>query len=167
VKHLDDRIKRDLEILYKKPIDDWDLEELARGRPRSADGKFTGGAPKWITPLIQAEAKRRLLDNTFGQLAGYIGTAVKVVADLMESDEIDEKGRPIVDARTKLAAAQFVLEHFIGKPRLIVEAEVNDITRSAIASAIVLDDGEGQDHFVLEGDIVEDEEEELQNGSAE
>jgi hypothetical protein len=160
LKNPDGRIRRDIAMLYKKDIEDWDVEELARGRPRSADGTFKGGGhPKWLTPVVVAEAKRRLLQQTYGKLAVHLDTAVKTVYDLMVSDEIDEKGRPIVDARTKLAAAQFIIEHFLGKPTQFVEAEVNDITKSAIAAAIVLDDGDGQDHFVLEGELVDDEEE--------
>lgn len=159
LKHIDGRVQRDVEMLYKKPIDEWDIEELAHGRPRSRDGKFTGQAPKWITPLIVAEAKRRLLNQTFGSMAAHIPQAIKVIGELMTSDEVDDKGRPIVDARTKFAAAQFTLEHYLGKPTIFVQAEVADFTRSAIASAIVLDDGESEDHFILEGEYTEEEDE--------
>lgn len=164
----DGRVKRDIEILYRKPLEKWDLEELAHGRVRGADGTFVGRAPSWITPVMQAEAKRRLLTATFGKMAKHIDTAVQVVANLMTSEEIDDKGRPIVDARTKLAAAAFVLEHFLGKPTVFVEAEINDMTKSAIASAIVLDDGEPEDHFILEGSFeeLEDMEENEDNDDA-
>src|SRR5262245_63124610 len=37
--------------LYK-PIEQWDPEELARGRPRSRDGNFTGRPPRWITRAV-------------------------------------------------------------------------------------------------------------------
>lgn len=157
LRHLDGRIQRDIATLYRKPLEDWDAQELAFGRPRDENGQFTGRMPTWITPIVQAEAKRRLLNNTFGKMAEHIELAVQVVYDLMTSQEIDEKGRPLVDARTKLAAAQFVLEHFIGKPKIFVEAEVNDFTKSAIAAAIVLDDGGSQDHFVVEGQVVEED----------
>src|SRR5688572_29031807 len=40
--------ERELELLYK-PMDEWDEEELARGRPRAADGTFRGKSPSWIT----------------------------------------------------------------------------------------------------------------------
>jgi hypothetical protein len=145
-------------MLYHKPISEWDMEELARGRPRNAQGSFIGRAPTWITPAIQKEAKRRLLDETFGNLAGHVDTAIKAIVQLIESEELDDKGRPIVDARTKLAAAMFVVENIIGKPKAIVEMQADDFTRQAIAAAIILDDGQEQDHFVLEGEFTEDEE---------
>lgn len=148
----DGRMDRDIEMLYQKPIEDWDIQELAHGRPRSKDGTFRGKTPTWITPAIQKEAKRRLLDNTIGELSGHIGKAVKCIGDLIESDEVDENGKPIVDARTKLAASSFVVEHFIGKPKQLVEVDATDETKQALAAAIVLDDGEDQSHLVLEGE---------------
>lgn len=144
---------RDIEMLYRKPIEDWDIEELSRGRPRNSEGNFRGRVPTWITPAIQQEAKKRLLDEALGSLAGHIGKAVKAIGELIESDEVDDNGKPIVDARTKFAASQFVIEHFIGKPKAIVEVQADDFTKGAIAAAIVLDDGQDQSHLVLEGDF--------------
>jgi hypothetical protein len=156
----DGRMERDIQMLYHKPIEDWDIEELARGRPRNAAGNFGGRPPAWITPTIQKEAKRRLLEETFGTLAGHAHTAIKTIVKLMTSTEVDEKGKPIVDARTQLAAAQFVIENIVGKPKAVMELQAEDFTRQALAGAIVLDDGDPQDHLVIEGDIVEEEPEE-------
>jgi len=146
----DGRIARDMEMLYQKPIEEWDFEELAHGRPRAADGSFRGKPPSWVTPYVHKEAKRRLLDETIGQMAGHIGKAVKLIGELIESQEIDDNGKPIVDAKTKLAAATFVIEHFLGKPKLLLEVDATDQTKQALASAIVLDDGADQSHLVLE-----------------
>lgn len=150
-KKRDGRMARDIEMLYQKPIEEWDLEELARGRPRNEHGNFRGRVPTWITPAIQKEAKRRLLDETIGQMAGHIGKAVKAIGELIESDEVDENGKPIVDARTKFAASAFVVEHFVGKPKAIVEVTADEETRAAFAAAIVLDDGTDDSHLVLDG----------------
>lgn len=157
-KQRDGRMERDIEMLYKKPIDEWDLEELAHGRPRNDRGNFSGRPPGWVTPAIQKEAKKRLLDETYGELAGHVHVAIKTVAGLMTSEELDEKGKPIVDARTRLAASMFVIENIIGKPKAIVELQADDFTRQAIAAAIVLDDGLDQSHLVVEGEIVYEEE---------
>lgn len=148
----DGRMERDIEMLYQKPIEEWDLQELAHGRPRNAAGDFRGRTPTWVTPTIQKEAKKRLLDETLGDLAGHIGKAVKCIGDLIESDVLDENGKPIVDARTKLAASTFVIEHFTGKPKAFVEIDASDDTRAALAAAIVLEDGKDQSHLVLEGE---------------
>src|SRR6478609_9046244 len=32
-----------------KPVEEWDDEELARGRPRNSLGTFTGRKPGWVT----------------------------------------------------------------------------------------------------------------------
>lgn len=159
-KKRDGRMERDIEMLYRKPIEEWDMEELSHGRPRNVAGTFAGRPPSWITPTIQKEAKKRLLDETLGSLAGHIGKAVKAIGELIESEEVDENGKPIVDARTKLAAATFTIEHFLGKPKAIIEVQADDFTKQAIASAIVLDDGLPEDHFVLEGEFTEPDEEE-------
>jgi hypothetical protein len=155
-------LNRDLELYAQhsgfKPVAEWDLIELAKGRPRNKDGAFRGPSPKWLTFEIAQEAKKRLLDETFGELAQYATRAVKVIYDLMLSDAVDDNGKPVVDAKTRLAAATFIVEHIIGKPKAVVELEATDFTRQALASAIVLDDGLPQDpEIVLEGEIVEDD----------
>lgn len=144
-------------------IDKWDLEELARGRPRNKRGSFSGPIPKWIGPAIALEAKRRLVQETYGVLSQHIDQAVKVMGQLLVSEEVDPiTGRPIVDAKTKFAAAAFIIEHFIGKPKQYVEMEDKTTeTKQAIAAAIVLDDGQPQGHLgVIEGEFTEDDEEE-------
>jgi hypothetical protein len=154
------------ELAWHKPIAEWDIEELARGRPRDKGGKFRGRTPMWITPAVQQEAKKRLLNETMGKLSHHIDKAVVTIGNLMTSEEVDDKGKPIVDARTKLAAAQFILENFLGKPKAIVELTAGDETKSILASAIILDDGLPQGHLeILDAEIVEDDDmEEMEDG---
>jgi hypothetical protein len=139
------------DVVYGKRMEDWDLEELARGRPRDKNGRFSGRVPTWLSPALQQEAKRRLLEETYGLLAGHVTQAVKTMGQLLVSDEVDDNGKPIVDSRTKFAAAAFIIEHMIGKPKALVEvkAEISE-AKQAIAAAIVLDDGQPQD--IIEGD---------------
>jgi hypothetical protein len=149
-----------VEEVWKKPIEEWDLEELAYGRPRNKNGTFQGRSPRWVTPAVQKEAKRRLMTHTYAKMGGLVDKAIKVMLDLMESDAVDDKGKPIVDARVRLAAAQFIVEHVVGKPKALVEIEeAGSETRTAIAAAIVLDDGQSQDHHedVVDAELVEDE----------
>lgn len=142
---------------YGKPIEEWDLEELARGRPRAEDGSFRGRSPSWITPFVMREAKRRLLDEAFGSLAGHVDLAVRTIVKLLKNNEVDDYGRPVVDARTKFAAAQFVIDHVIGKPKVGIEIDATDTVRQFLASALVLDDGSPA-HPVIDGQFTEDEE---------
>jgi hypothetical protein len=155
-----------LDQVWKKPIDEWDVEELSRGRPRNKKGHFGGRPPAWVTPTVQEEAKKRLLNQTLGKLHGYVDIAIKCVANLITSTEVDDKGRPIVDARTRLAAAQFIIEHVAGKPKAIFELTTTDGAKKALAAAIVLDDGKPQGHLAIGsgGEVVEGEWEEEDAG---
>jgi hypothetical protein len=147
-----------LEDVYQKPIEEWDLQELARGRPRSKDGTFKGRTPAWLSPAVTKEAKRRLLEHTFGELAGHVDQAVKAIGDLITSDEVDDNGKPLVDARTRLEAAKFVIENLIGKPKAIIEVEAGEAVRQFLAGALVLDDGSPA-HPVIDGQFEVDDEE--------
>src|SRR4051794_20110709 len=48
----------ELELLYK-PIEQWDAEELAKGRPRAVDGTFKGRPPTWVTRELYEQAMSR------------------------------------------------------------------------------------------------------------
>jgi hypothetical protein len=153
-----------MEMLYKKPLDAWDIQELSHGRPRNKVGNFSGRTPSWVTPQVQQEARRRLLTHTLGELTGHVDLAVGVVVKLILSTELDDKGKPIVDARTKLDACKFIIEHVTGKPQAMFKIEASDDTKKALAAAIIMDDGKPQGHLaigpVIQGEFVENEEEE-------
>lgn len=155
-------LDRELEIYREetgfKPVAEWDLEELAFGKPRNRVGGFGGRTPSWVSADVQREAKKRLHTHALGKLGGHIEIAIRTVLNLMISEETDEKGKPIVDARTKLAAAQFVIEHIIGKPTTVLEMDATDTVRQMFAAAIVLDDGRVDSHLAIEGEVVEDTE---------
>lgn len=150
-----------LKEAYGKPIEEWDLEELARGRCRDQNGQFRGQAPQWITPTVQKEARRRLLEHAFGTMAGHVDLAIQTLVNLIQSEDVDDKGKPIVDGRTKLQACIFILEHVMGKPKAVVELHDTNEAKSALAAAIVLDDGKPKNPpVILEGEYTEDDEEE-------
>lgn len=154
--------RQDLQLLVEaggmKPIEEWDLEELARGMPKNKKGRFSGKPPTWITPDIMREAKKRLLAHTNALIGEQIDKAVEVIVDLMNDNSIDDKGRPCVDARTKLDAAKFIIEHVKGKATAVVEVEATDNVRQILAAAIVLDDGDPQDELlVIDGEWEEDD----------
>jgi hypothetical protein len=152
-----DRELRNLAEIHK-PLDEWDIEELAHGRPRDKNGTFVGRRPTWITTTVLAEAKRRLNTKAYEMLAGHIGDAVQVIHDLMVSTAVDEFGKPIVDARTRLNAAQYIVDQVVGRPKVRVDVETNDATSKMLAGALKMtnEDGELVDaHPVI--DITEDE----------
>lgn len=153
IRHKNNDMTEDIDLLYKKPVSEWDLEELARGRPRAKNGTFQGGKPRWVSPKIAEEAKRRLKEETMGQLSEHVGFALRVVKDLMTNTDLGEDGYPIVDNRLKLDAAKFVVEHVIGKPRQRVDVEAGDTLQEMLANVLVNPDGSPA-HPIIEGEVL-------------
>lgn len=148
-----------------KPLAEWDLEELAHGYPRNRAGRFGGHRPTWITDAMVKEAKKRLVEQATGKLTSHVKLAIDTVVAIIESEDVDDKGRPIVDARTRLDAAKFIIEHVKGKPTALVEIEAADFTKRMLAAAIVLDDGKPQDApIVLDGEFTEEEDDDDADG---
>jgi hypothetical protein len=114
------------EALYGKPLDEWDDEELAWGRPRNADGNFRGPAPAWLTDEVRHEAVRRFADRVRTDLRLATTSATKVLRKLMEDESEDDDGRFKVAAGVRLNAAIYLLDQVVGKATqpLDVTAEI-------------------------------------------
>lgn len=151
------KAERDLELLQQhgglKPLDEWDMEELARGKPRNRDGKFRGPAPIWLTPAIILEAKRRFIRQSYGELAAHATKAIKVVYDIMMNEDVDD--------RIRLDAAKFIIEHVIGKAPATVEIDVKESSREFLADILMTEDEQGNlvpaDPHVIEGTWTEED----------
>lgn len=133
-----------------KPLEEWDWAELAHGRPRNKNGKFSGKAPSWITPLVQAEARKRLQTKAFASVMSYAGVAAKVLVDLMRDPE--------TDTRTRADIAKFIYEQLNGKATVAVDIQAKDSVRETLASALILDDGSPA-HPVIDGQFHDEDEE--------
>lgn len=116
---------QELEYLYQKPVGDWDLEELAKGRPRNKHGTFSGPKPKWINAAVHEEAMERYTAAVKSEMNATTVDALEVLKSLINNNEYDEKGKPVVPASTKLDAAKFLIEHVVGKPKQRIEADVS------------------------------------------
>lgn len=115
----------DFEAWSGKPIEEWDLEELARGRPRDKRGYFTGKPPSYMPRAVHeriAERFKMLIRDSMNLNATM---ALGVVSNLINNNEVDEKGKPIVPANVKLDASKWLIEHVIGKP---VQPQTTDIS---------------------------------------
>ena len=124
--------------LYDKPVEEWDLEELSRGRPKDKNGKFTGRAP---SKYAQAEIRERV-DTLFkqkvrGSMNETTVKALSLLSSLIENDDIDHKGKPLVAASTKLDAAKFLVEHLLGKPTQRTETDISVKLSGMLASVMV------------------------------
>lgn len=157
---LTNEILRDIEIVYQKPVAEWDWEELSKGRPREEDGTFgRGGKPGWITPAITAEVQRRMREMTEQELMTHAFDAIRSLKDLLGNEEVDEMGKPIVSASVKLQAATYIINQTIGSPKAKVEfSGQTDPLANFMADVLVNPDGTPSHNMVIEGSVIENEE---------
>lgn len=153
---------REVELLYKKPIEQWDNEELARGRTRDKNGGFMGSAPGFITREMQEKAFQLLTKKLRQENSVLSLTAQKIIAELLEDDERDENGRPITPAAVKAKLADSVLDRVLGKATTPIVAEVSVKLESVLADVMV--DGPGQlssSHApIMDAEFTEDDDDE-------
>lgn len=156
----------ELEILYGKPVEKWDFEELQRGQARKPDGTWPDGGytGQVVTDVMRQEARKRLGSMTRDRIGAYAGRAIAVFADLMTDNRMDDNGKPITPSAVKLQAAQYILDQVIGKPTARVEVEGSVQIQHMLANVLVNPDGEDA-HPVIENvinsevaDIVDDDE---------
>ena len=113
------------EVIFRKPIDEWDLEELSRGRPRAADNTFRGPKPRWITREVHEQSMELFKASIKTDMNHATVSAMDAIRWIIENEEVDDKGKPIVPPSSKLDAAKFLLEHVVGKPKQTLEADVS------------------------------------------
>jgi hypothetical protein len=155
-----DKLNVDMEMMFEelgyKPIDEWTLEELAKGRPRNSDGTWRRGSrPKWITPRISAEIQRRLVIEGRSALGEHLGVAIKLMRDLMLDDTTDVFGRRVVSAQVRADAAKFIIDQVLGKSKQRVDIHTDESFRDILSKAMVV--GGKPAHPVIDGELVDDE----------
>lgn len=152
-------LMRDVGILYKKPLDQWDFEELQRGRPREPDGTFKSGRrPSWIDPVMMAEVRRRLKTEARDRLGEYTDLAINGLAMLLTDEETDDNGKPLTSSGVKFQIATYILDQVIGKSTAQVEISGSSDLQKLLARIMVNDDGEDA-HPIVEGSVAGEEDE--------
>jgi hypothetical protein len=132
-------VDKELKHLYK-PLDEWDEEELARGRPRDKNGHFSGSPPRWITRELHEQITEKFASIVKTGMNGHTVTALKVLGTLLENDDTDENGRPIIAPGTKADIAKFLIEHVVGKPTQRVEGDLSVKLQGMLGLAMVMPD---------------------------
>lgn len=136
-------------IVYEKPVEEWDDEELARGRPRASDGSFRGRRPAWLTPVIQAEAQRRLRQFLSCELGTYAADALRVLhRDLLMNDRRDDDGKPVVPASVRADVGKYLVDQFMGKAKISVDVNEHNPLMDLMAGVLVNPDGEPSHHII-------------------
>lgn len=128
---------QELEYLYKKPMEEWDLEELSQGRPKNAKGHFRGPKPKWITAAVHEEAMNKYTAAVKSNMRATTVDALGVLNEILKNEDVDDKGKPIVNASTKLDAAKFLIEHVVGKPTQRIENDVSVKLQAILGTVMV------------------------------
>jgi len=129
--------EQEQEYLYQKPIEDWDLEELARGRPRNSKGTFSGPKPKWINAQVHEQAMERYTAAVKTDMRATTVDALGAIKWIVQNEDVDDKGKPIVPVSTKLEASKFLLEHVVGKPTQRIESDVSVKLQAILGQVLV------------------------------
>lgn len=127
----------DFESWSGKPIDEWDLEELARGRTRDAKGGFRGAPPKYMPRAVHERIAARFKMLVRDQMNQSAVQALGVVSNLIASNDVDDKGKPIVPAGVKLDASKWLVEHVVGKPVQPTQTDVSVKLQSILGAVMV------------------------------
>jgi len=149
---------REIQALKKtmKPIEQWDLEELARGRPRDKNGGWTGRAPSWVTREWHEKAVNQFKQRIRMDMQSHTIVAVDTLLELLNDNTEDNRGRLRVTPSTKADIAKFLIEHLLGKPKQPIEADINLKLQGILGAALVMPDQLGgyqasSSHRELEG----------------
>lgn len=124
--------------LYDKPLEEWDIEELAAGRPKDVNGQFRGRAPgKYLQREIAERAENLFKTKVRTGMNGLTVSALEVMQAIIDNDDYDVRGKPVVAASTKLDASKFLIEHLLGKPKQHVENDIGARLSTILAGVMV------------------------------
>lgn len=128
----------ELEVLISKPLEEWDIQELAKGYPRLPNGKFPNRAP---APYVQMAMKEKIDREFKAKVRGSMNVttvdALQTLAAVLSDDSTDHRGKPHVSASTKVDAAKFLVEHLLGKPKQTVENDISVKLQGILAGVMV------------------------------
>lgn len=153
-----------LAIMYEhKPIAEWDLEELAQGRPKDGHGHFKGPRPKWITAKHHEEIVKRFQKLLKQQMGTMMPHVLDVMLKVLQNEETweDKDGRETAfrfPPAVKVKVAQILLEYALGKPTQKQEVEVEGKLTALLGLAIVNPDGSPSQGYIEADSWEEDEE---------
>lgn len=163
--------KKGLEALQEayKPVEEWDNEELARGRPRNVAGSFSGPEPTWMTAQLAEEAQKRFKQLNRGEIRNLIEEGMPLLRKILREDATDKRGRPLVPVSVKWDALKWLLEMEHGKPTTRIEGDISVRLQAMLGSVLVNPDGQPSIEMAesIEAESWEDEDEESEEDSDE
>jgi hypothetical protein len=135
--------KEEYDVLYR-PVEEWDMEELARGRPKNAVGSFAGRAPAFVTRAVHEAAMARFQELVRSDMNNTTIKALSTLDLLLSSQEVDDNGKPIVPASTKADISKFLLEHIVGKPMQRIQNDISVKLQGILGAVMVTPDMQNQ-----------------------
>ena len=136
-KRMERMTDQEFEAIYHKPIEEWDLEELAHGRTRNAKGSFSGPSPKWINREVHERSMERFKAVIKSRMNGQTVGAIDALEWILTNEEVDERGRYVIPPSTKADVAKFLLEHTVGKPTQRVESDISVKLQAILGQVMV------------------------------
>jgi len=146
--------EEEFQLLFK-PLNEWDLEELKRGYPRNGKGNFARLPP---SAMMRAEMKEKIREELTRRVRHSLDVlavdSLRTIEGILGDNEIDGRGRPIVPASVKMKAAEFALDHMLGKATQRTESDIS-VKLSAILGEVMVAPGVEltQDGVVTTGDM--------------
>lgn len=141
-------------------LDDWDDEELLRGRRKNKNGKFNGRPPLVIPAALHKELTRRRFSRAHDLLSDSLVDAAQMLRAVVNDVEVAPEAR--------IHAAEVIFSRVLGRPR---ESIAVDFTsgpgvsgpapwEQIVVQAIVgtVEQANESEEIVVEGEVVEGEE---------
>jgi hypothetical protein len=97
-------------------LEDWDDEELLRGRRRSKNGKFSGRAPRIVPAALHHELTRRRFQRSYALMADSLVDAAMMLRAVVNDEEASYAYR--------IRAAEVMFERVVGRPREHISLDV-------------------------------------------
>jgi hypothetical protein len=139
-----------------EPLDDWDDDELIRGKRKDKNGKFTGRPAQ----VIPARLHRELTRRRFSRSRDLMAESLEDCARMLRSIVVDEAA-PI---RSRIHAAEVLMDRVLGRPKESMAIDFANTAEPApwqrmMAEAIVGNlqqaiDAEAES--IIEGEVVEE-----------
>jgi hypothetical protein len=132
-----DHLVEDAEQFLRKPYEEWDDEEIARGRPRDAAGGFRGRTSRYVSREVHERAMERFKGLVRENMNSMTLDALTVMRQVIGDEEEDKRGRPRVPASVKIQAAQYLLDHIVGRPMQPTKSDISVKLQGILGAVMV------------------------------
>jgi hypothetical protein len=137
-------------------LDDWDDEELLRGRRRNKNGRFVGRPPTVIPAALHKELTRRRYSKAHDLLADSLVDAALMLRSIINDE--------LADAADRIKAAEVMFNRVVGRPReqvsLAIQTEGPAPWERLVSAAIVPNAETAlrlMQGAVIDGEVVDEE----------